>query len=49
MEKSSLGFEIADLKNAVEALDRPFAPIRQGTLGVGQGEELCALKIVEIW
>jgi hypothetical protein len=32
----------------METVGRSFAPIRQGALGLGQGEELGALEVVEI-
>jgi len=47
-EEYPFRLEIADQEQAMETLDRPLAPVRQGTLGLGHGEELGALEVVEI-
>ena len=43
-----LCLEIADLEQAMQTLDRPLAPVGHGPFGFGKGEEVGALKVVEI-
>src|SRR5208282_1817875 len=48
VEESLLCLEVADLKQAVQTLNWSFAPVSQRTLGLGHGEKVGALEVIEI-